>query len=191
MVRLDKIVTKAGDKGSTRLATGEEVPKSSLRVEAYGAVDELNSALGIARLHTQGRALDAILARLQNDLFDLGADLATPERDKPLAFEPLRITDAQVDRLEAEVDQINEKLEPLTSFILPGGSPAAAHLHLARAIARRAERAVARLMQEPNEKVSPAALKYLNRASDLLFVAARGANEDGKTDVKWVPGANR
>ena len=192
MVRLDKIVTKAGDKGATRLATGEEVPKSSLRVEAYGAVDELNSALGVARLHTQTDAhLDAILARLQNDLFDLGADLATPERDKPLAFEALRITEAQVDRLEVEVDVINERLEPLTSFILPGGSPAAAYLHLARAIARRAERAVARLMQETEEKVSPAALKYLNRASDLLFVAARGANDDGKSDVKWVPGANR
>jgi cob(I)alamin adenosyltransferase len=192
LVRLDKIVTKAGDKGATRLATGEEVPKESLRVEAYGAVDELNSAIGVARLHTQGRVhIDPILARMQNDLFDLGADLATPERDKPLAFEPLRITEAQVDRLEVEVDVINEHLSPLTSFILPGGSPAAAHLHLARTIARRAERAVARLMREPDEKVSSAALKYLNRASDLLFVAARAANDDGKSDIMWVPGANR
>lgn len=190
MVRLDKIVTKAGDRGTTRLATGEEVAKHSLRVEAYGAVDETNSAIGVARLHTSGD-LDALLARVQNDLFDLGSDLATPERDKPLPFEALRITDAQVDQLEAEVEAINEKLEPLTSFILPAGTPAAAHLHLARTIARRAERAIGRLMAEPNERVSPAALKYMNRCSDLLFVAARHANDDGKADVLWTPGANR
>lgn len=192
MVRLDKIVTKAGDGGTTRLATGEEISKADLRVEAYGAVDEANSALGVARLHTGAAPnLDAILARVQNDLFDLGADLATPERGAPLKFEALRITEAQVDRLEAEVEALNATLAPLTSFILPGGTPAAAHLHLARAIARRAERAVARLMLESDEKVSPAALKYLNRASDLLFVAARAANEEGKADVPWVPGATR
>ena len=192
MVRLDKIVTKAGDGGTTRLATGEEVSKADLRVEAYGAVDETNSALGLARLHTGAdSALDAILGRVQNDLFDLGADLATPERGAPLKFEALRITDAQVDRLEAEVEAMNADLAALTSFILPGGSPAAAHLHLARAIARRAERAVARLMQQSEEKVSPAALKYLNRCSDLLFVAARRANDGGKADVIWVPGATR
>jgi cob(I)alamin adenosyltransferase len=190
MVRLDRIVTKAGDGGLTRLATGEEVPKHGARVEAYGGVDEANSAIGVARLHATG-ALDAMLARIQNDLFDLGADLATPERDKPLPFEALRITEAQVDRLEAEVDAINERLEPLTSFILPGGTPLAAQLHLARAIARRAERAVARLMAEPGETVSPAALKYLNRLSDFLFVAARSANDEGRADVLWTPGANR
>ncbi|MET0182081.1 MAG: cob(I)yrinic acid a,c-diamide adenosyltransferase [Caulobacterales bacterium] len=190
MVRLDKIVTKTGDKGTTRLATGEEVSKGSLRVEAYGGVDETNSAIGVARLYVSGE-LDAILARVQNDLFDLGADLATPERDKPLPFEALRITDAQVDRLETEAEALNERLEPLTSFILPGGLPAAAHLHLARAIARRAERTIALLMMEVNENVSPAALKYLNRCSDLLFVAARFANDAGKADVLWTPGANR
>jgi cob(I)alamin adenosyltransferase len=187
MVRLDKIVTKAGDGGKTRLATGEEVSKTSPRVAAYGAVDELNSAIGVARLHTAGKArLDTILARVQNDLFDVGADLATPETDK---FQALRVTDAQVDRLEAEVDEINATLTPLTSFILPGGSPAAAHLHVARAMARSAERAAAHLLE--TETASPITLKYLNRLSDLLFVLARAANNDGAADVLWVPGANR
>lgn len=192
MVTLNKIVTKAGDGGKTRLATGEEVGKSGARVEAYGGTDETNSAIGVARLYTKDNArIDAILARVQNDLFDLGADLATPERDEPLKFEALRITEAQVDRVEREVDEINEKLSPLTSFILPAGTPAAAHLHLARTIARRSERAIARLMDTPGEKVSPAALKYMNRVSDLLFVLARAANDDGKADVLWTPGANR
>jgi cob(I)alamin adenosyltransferase len=187
MVRLDKIVTKAGDGGTTRLATGEPVSKASARVEAYGAVDELNSAVGVARLHTSGDArLDPILARVQNDLFDLGADLATPEN---VSFEALRVTDAQVDRLEAELDALNEKLTPLTSFILPGGSPAAAHLHLARAIARRAERAIARLMDE--QAINPVCIRYANRLSDLLFIMARAANDEGKSDVLWTPGANR
>ncbi len=192
MVRLDKIVTKAGDKGKTRLATGEEVPKHSARVDAYGAVDETNAALGVARLHTGAHvALDAILLRIQNDLFDLGADLATPERDKPLGFEALRIQEGQVERLEREIDEINARLAPLTSFILPAGSPAATHLHFARTVARRAERAIARLMDEPGERVSPAAFKYMNRLSDLLFVAARAANDEGQADVLWRPGATR
>ncbi len=188
MVKLDKIVTKAGDKGKTRLATGEPVSKASARVEAYGAVDELNSAVGVARLHTAGDArLDPILARVQNDLFDLGADLATPQTDK---FEALRVTDAQVDRLETELDALHEAQAPLTSFILPGGSAAAAHIHLARAIARRAERAITALMEE-DEALNPACVKYANRLSDLLFIMARAANDDGKADVLWIPGANR
>jgi cob(I)alamin adenosyltransferase len=189
MVRLDKIVTKAGDGGKTRLATGEPVSKASARVEAYGAVDEANSAIGVARLHTTSDpVLDPVLDRLQNDLFDLGADLATP--DSPdLKFEPLRIQASQTDRLEAEVEALNEKLSPLTSFILPGGSPAAAHLHLARAIARRAERAIVALADV--EAISPEAVKFANRLSDLLFVAARYANDRGRADLLWKPGANR
>lgn len=189
MVRLDKIVTKAGDGGKTRLATGEPVSKASARVEAYGAVDEANSAIGVARLHTTADpVLDPILERVQNDLFDLGADLATP--DSPdLKFEPLRIQASQVDRLEAEVDQLNDKLTPLTSFILPGGTPAAAHLHLARAIARRAERAIVALADV--EAISPDTVKFANRLSDLLFVAARYANDEGRADLLWKPGANR
>jgi cob(I)alamin adenosyltransferase len=190
MVRLDKIVTKAGDGGKTRLATGEPVSKASARVEAYGAVDEANSAIGVARLHTTKHAvLDPILDRAQNDLFDLGADLATPDTGEKLGYEPLRIQAAQVDRLEREVDQLNEKLTPLTSFILPGGTAAAAHLHMARAIMRRAERAIVALAEV--EKVSPEAVKFANRLSDLLFVAARAANDDGKLDIMWKPGANR
>ncbi|HEX8901953.1 cob(I)yrinic acid a,c-diamide adenosyltransferase [Vitreimonas sp.] len=189
MVRIDKIVTKAGDGGKTRLVTGEPVSKASARVAAYGAVDEVNSAIGVARLHTNAKpTLDAILERVQNDLFDLGADLATPHAPD-LKFEPLRIQPSQVDRLEAEVDQLNEQLEPLTSFILPGGSPAAAHLHLARAIARRAERDIVALADV--EEISPDAIKFMNRLSDLLFVAARYANELGKADILWKPGANR
>ncbi len=190
MVRLDKIVTKAGDGGKTRLATGEPVSKASARVEAYGAVDEANSAIGVARLHTTSdHVLDPILDRAQNDLFDLGADLATPETDKPLGYEPLRIIEAQVERLEAEIDALNEKLSPLTSFILPGGAPAAAHLHVARAVMRRAERAIVALAEA--DKVSPEAIKFANRMSDLLFVAARWANDQGRADIMWKPGANR
>jgi len=189
MVRLDKIVTKAGDGGKTRLATGEPVSKASARVEAYGAVDEANSALGVARLHTSADpVLDPILDRAQNDLFDLGADLATPHSDQ-LKFEPLRIQESQTLRLEGEVDQLNEQLSPLTSFILPGGTPAAAHLHVARAVMRRAERAIVALAgQEP---VSAEAIKFANRLSDLLFVAARYANDKGRADLMWKPGANR
>jgi cob(I)alamin adenosyltransferase len=189
MVRLDKIVTKAGDGGKTRLATGEPVSKASLRVEAYGAVDEANSAIGVARLYTTAdHVLDPILDRAQNDLFDLGADLATPQSDD-LKFEPLRIKASQVDRLEAELDQLNEKLSPLTSFILPGGAPSAAHLHVARAVARRAERAIVALAEA--EQISPEAVKFANRLSDLLFVAARWANDQGRGDLLWKPGANR
>ena len=191
MVKLDKIYTRAGDGGRTRLATGEEVAKWSLRVEAYGAVDETNSAIGVARLHAEAEpALDGILARIQNELFDLGADLATPERDKPLPFEALRIQASQVTRLEIDIDTLNADLAPLTSFILPAGSALTAHLHVARAISRRAERIVAQLKAEPDERVSPEALKYANRLSDFLFVAARWANRaDG--DVLWVTGASR
>ncbi len=189
MVRLDKIVTKAGDGGRTRLATGEPVSKASARVEAFGAVDEANSAIGVARLHTTADpVLDPILDRVQNDLFDLGADLATPA-SPDLKFEPLRMQESQVLRLEAELDALNETLTPLTSFILPGGTPAAAHLHLARAIARRAERAIVALADV--EPVSAEAIKFANRLSDLLFVAARYANDHGRGDLLWKPGANR
>lgn len=192
MVQIDKIYTKAGDAGSTRLATGEEVLKASARIEAIGAVDEANSNLGVARLYTADDApLDAILARAQNDLFDLGADLATPERDTPLPFTPLRILDSQVERLEREIDQLNLDIPPLTSFVLPGGRAAAAHLHVARAACRRAERQVVALGQVAGEQVSGPAQRYLNRLSDLLFVAARFANDKGAADVLWAPGATR
>ena len=188
MVKLDKIVTKAGDAGKTRLATGEPVSKACARVEAYGAVDELNALVGVARLHVRGEPrLDEILARVQNDLFDLGADLATPQTDK---FEALRVSETQVDRLEAELDTLQIAQAPLTSFILPGGSAAAAHLHLARTVARRAERAITRLMEE-DAALNPSCVKYANRLSDLLFVMARAANDDGKADILWVPGENR
>lgn len=196
MVTLNKIYTRSGDKGTTALATGERVPKHALRIECYGTVDETNSVIGMARLHTATLPkLDAMLSRIQNELFDLGADLATPAKDEELGYEPLRILDSQVTRLEAEIDEMNEALLPLNSFILPGGSPAAAHLHLARTTCRRAERLVTALMESPHEMVNEAGLRYLNRLSDFLFVAARHANlgEDGKGpgDVKWVPGATR
>ena len=192
MVVLNKIYTRTGDNGTTGLATGERVQKWDLRVEAYGAVDEANAAIGIARLHAASDLdLDAMLARIQNDMFDLGADLATPERDKPLGWTPLRIVDAQVTRLEGEIDAMNAAIPPLDSFVLPGGSPLSAHLHLARTMARRAERLIAQLAATPEEKVSEPALAYANRLSDFLFVAARRANGDGAADVKWVPGANR
>ncbi|HEX6860955.1 MAG TPA: cob(I)yrinic acid a,c-diamide adenosyltransferase [Caulobacteraceae bacterium] len=189
MVTLNRIYTRAGDKGSTRLATGQSVSKASLRVEAYGHVDETNACVGLVRLHTDGE-LDALLSRIQNDLFDLGADLATPDSPE-LKFEPLRIVDSQVDRLEHEIDAMNGELSELKSFVLPAGTPAAAHLHLARTVCRRAERACVALMEHDGDAVSPAALKYLNRLSDLLFVAARWANDKGKQDVLWVPGGNR
>ena len=191
MVLLNRIYTRTGDDGSTRLATGEPVSKADARVEAYGEVDETNACLGLVRLHTQGDPeLDAMLGRIQNELFDLGADLATPERDKPLGWEPLRVTAEQVARLEREIDLMNAALEPLTSFILPGGSALAAHLHLARTVCRRAERRTAALMADPAETVSSEALKYLNRLSDLLFVACRRANA-ATGDVLWQPGATR
>lgn len=193
MVTLNKIYTRTGDGGATRLATGESVPKSHARVEAYGAVDETNACLGLVRLHTTANPeLDALFARIQNELFDLGADLATPERPGAnLGYEPLRIIEAQVTRLESDIDALNARLEPLASFVLPAGSAAATHLHLARTVCRRAERAVVRLREDPSEAVSDAALKYLNRLSDLLFVAARAANLEAGGDVLWRPGATR
>ncbi len=197
MVTLNKIYTRTGDKGTTALATGERLPKHALRIESYGTVDETNSAIGMARLHTRSTpALDAMLARIQNDLFDLGADLATPGKTAAeLGYEPLRIVEAQVTRLEREIDELNGNLEPLRSFVLPGGTAAAAHLHLARTICRRAERLVVALAHEAPEGVSEAALKYLNRLSDFLFVAARYANwapeGRGTGDVLWTPGAHR
>ena len=192
MVVLNKIYTRTGDDGTTGLATGERRLKFDLRVEAYGTVDEANSAIGMARLHTSGeQALDAMLARIQNDCFDLGADLASPETGKKLEWEPLRITAHQVDAIEADIDRLNADLEPLRSFVLPGGSPAAANLHLARTVARRAERLVVELSRTDGEEVNPHAVKFLNRLSDFLFVAARWVNGKGKDDVLWVPGQNR
>ena len=188
MVTLNRIYTRTGDGGTTRLATGQPVSKSDLRVAAYGEVDEANACLGLARLHTEGTPLDAILGRLQNELFDLGADLATPPR--PDEAPTLRILDSQVARLETEIDTLNADLPELKSFILPGGTPAAAALHLARTVARRAERAAVALV-ESGEPVSPAAMRYLNRLSDLLFVAARAANDGGAREVFWKSGATR
>jgi cob(I)alamin adenosyltransferase len=187
MVRLTRIYTKTGDKGITSLGDGVRVPKNALRVCAFGAVDEANAAIGVARLAAKGK-LDGMLARIQNDLFDLGADLCVPETTKT-AKSRLRIVDAQVMRLEREIDAMNKELKPLDSFVLPGGSAASAHLHLARAIVRRAERLMVELAQ--SEKVGGPALRYINRLSDHLFVASRHANGKGKKDVLWVPGANR
>jgi cob(I)alamin adenosyltransferase len=191
MVVLNRIYTRTGDKGTTALAAGGRRSKYDLRIEAYGTVDETNACIGLVRLHTTGHEIDPMLGRIQNDLFDLGADLATVETDKPLPYEPLRITQGQVDRLEHEIDQLNEHLEPLRSFVLPGGTAAAAALHLARTVCRRAERHVVELTEKPEEKVSPEAVKYLNRLSDFLFVASRYVNDKGALDVLWVPGQNR
>ncbi|MGD9916150.1 MAG: cob(I)yrinic acid a,c-diamide adenosyltransferase [Rhizobiaceae bacterium] len=192
MVKLNKIYTRTGDAGTTGLGTGERRLKSDLRVEAYGTVDEANSCIGMARLHTAALPeIDAMLMRLQNDMFDLGADLATPDTGEPLGYEPLRIVQGQVDRLEAEIDTLNARQQPLRSFVLPGGSPAAANLHLARTVTRRAERLMVALAQDATERVSPVAIAFVNRASDFLFVAARAVNDNGKTDVLWVPGQNR
>ena len=189
MVTLNKIYTKTGDAGQTSLGDGTRVAKNSLRVETYGTVDETNATVGLARLHTDGE-LDKALARIQNDLFDLGADLCRPEgNDDNLVYEPLRIIEAQVDRLEAEIDQMNGKLSPLKSFILPGGSSLAAHLHLCRTVSRRAERLSVEL--STLDEINANAIKYLNRLSDWFFVASRHANNDGADDVLWVPGANR
>ena len=190
MVALNRIYTRTGDKGTTGLASGERRKKHDLRVEAYGTVDETNACVGLARLHTEGE-VDAMLSRIQNELFDLGADLATPETEKPLPYEPLRILDQQVERLEREIDRLNEELSPLRSFVLPGGSPAAAALHLARTVCRRAERLLVALAEKPGEAVSPATIKYLNRLSDFLFVASRFVNDRGQRDVLWVPGKTR
>jgi cob(I)alamin adenosyltransferase len=191
MVVLNRIYTRTGDQGTTALAAGGRRPKHDLRIEAYGTVDETNACLGLVRIHTAGHEIDPMLGRIQNDLFDLGADLATVETDKPLPYEPLRITQEQVDRLEREIDELNGELSVLRSFVLPGGTPAAAALHLARTVCRRAERHVVELTEKPGEKVSPEAVKYLNRLSDFLFVASRYVNDKGALDVLWVPGQNR
>lgn len=192
MVRLNRIYTRTGDKGTTVLGDGTRVTKDSIRVEAFGTVDEANSCVGLARLQTQSLPeLDAMLARIQNDLFDLGADLCTPDRGTPPEHEPLRIVAGQVKRLEAEIDALNKRLAPLRSFVLPGGSPAAAALHLARTVVRRAERLMVTLSRQPEESVGGPALQYVNRLSDFLFVAARIANDEGRADVLWVPGGNR
>lgn len=193
MVRLNKIYTRTGDDGTTGLGSGERRLKSDLRVEAYGTVDEANACIGMARVHTGAThpELDAMLSRIQNDLFDLGADLSTPDTGEKLDYEPLRIIASQVDRLEADIDLLNQNLQPLRSFVLNGGSPAAAALHLARTVARRAERAMVALAQDPQEHVNRDGIKYINRVSDLLFVAARCMNDNGNTDVLWVPGQNR
>lgn len=190
MVVLNRIYTRTGDDGSTRLASGALASKSDPRVEAYGTVDELNAVLGLARLHSAGdEALDAMLGRIQNELFDLGADLATPQEPPP-AWEALRIIASQVERLETEIDAMNTRMAALTSFVLPGGSALSAHLHLARTVCRRAERDAVRLV-ESGQTVNADAIRYLNRLSDHLFVASRRANADGDGDVLWVPGATR
>ena len=190
MVVLNRIYTRTGDDGSTALGTGERRPKYDLRIGAYGTVDETNAAIGIVRLHLgEARDLDAMLGLIQNDLFDLGADLAVPQRDGKA--ERLRVLSSQVQRLEHDIDTLNARLSPLTSFVLPGGTPAAAYLHLARTICRRAERMMVELAARPDETVSDAAIQYMNRLSDFLFVASRSANGDGAGDVLWVPGQNR
>ena len=192
MVKLNKIYTRTGDDGTTGLVAGDRRPKFDLRIEAYGTVDEANAAIGMARLHTADLPdLDAMLMRIQNDCFDLGADLATPDTGEELDYEPLRITDSQVDRIEADIDELNAALDPLKSFVLPAGTPASAHLHLARTVARRAERRIVELAARDGETVNPAAIRYANRLSDFLFVAARWVNDHGRTDVLWVPGKNR
>lgn len=193
MVVLNKIYTRSGDAGTTALGSGERVAKHALRIATYGTVDETNASVGMARAHMAGGdpGLDAMLLRIQNDLFDLGADLCVPDRGEKLDHEPLRISDAQVTRLEQEIDQMNAELEPLRSFVLPGGTPAAAALHVARTISRRAERLMVELAAMPDEPVSAPALKYINRLSDFFFVASRHVNDRGKSDVLWVPGQNR
>ena len=192
MVVLNRIYTRTGDNGDTALGTGERRPKFDLRVEAYGTVDETNATLGMARLHTGADPnLDAMLARIQNDLFDLGADLCTPDKGEKLAYEPLRIVQTQVERLETEIDELNASLAPLRSFVLPGGAPAAAALHLSRTISRRAERLMVALSRTEGEVVSAPALQYVNRLSDFLFVASRYANLNAGGDVLWTPGKNR
>ena len=193
MVELNRIYTRGGDAGQTSLGSGDRVAKHDLRVAAYGTVDETNATLGLARLHTgEDRETDEMLARIQNDLFDLGADLCTPDGDARAARKQegaLRIVPEQVDRLEQEIDTLNESMAPLTSFILPGGTAAAAHLHMARTIARRAERLMTELAT--HEDINPNALKYINRLSDHLFVLGRHLNDGGRADVLWKPGQNR
>ena len=192
MVILNKIYTRTGDDGTTALGSGERRKKYDLRIAAYGTLDETNAAIGIARLHSVGDAsLDPALARIQNDLFDAGADLATPGKGKGPGGARLTVTAAQVAWLESEIDRLNAELEPLRSFILPGGLPAGAYLHLARTVCRRAERLIAELMDRADESVTPEVLQYVNRLSDYLFVAARYANDKGAIDMLWRPGQNR
>jgi cob(I)alamin adenosyltransferase len=193
MVVLSKIYTRTGDAGTTALGSGERVPKHALRIAAYGTVDETNASIGMVRVHLgpSEPALDTKLVRIQNDLFDLGADLCVPDRGRKPEQEPLRVSEAQVRRLEEEIDEMNAELKPLRSFVLPGGSPGAAALHVARTVCRRAERLMVQLAAEPGEPVGAPALKYINRLSDFLFVAARYVNDRGRVDVLWVPGQNR
>jgi cob(I)alamin adenosyltransferase len=192
MVVLNRIYTRTGDDGTTALGNGERRKKYDLRIACYGTVDETNAAIGIVRLHTSDDAeINAMLGRIQNDLFDLGADLCSPAKGKGPEGARLTVTDAQVTRLEAEIDRLNAELMPLRSFVLPGGTPAAAHLHVARTICRRAERMIAELADRPGEEVSAVALKYVNRLSDFLFVASRHVNQNAPGDVLWVPGQNR
>jgi cob(I)alamin adenosyltransferase len=193
MVKLNKIYTRTGDDGTTGLGSGERRLKCDPRVEAYGIVDEANACIGMARLHTASThpEIDAMLGFIQNDLFDLGADLAVPDSGKPLDYEPLRVTAAQTRRVEENIDRLNKNLRPLKSFVLNGGTPAAAALHLARTVARRAERAMVALAQDPAEHVNDEGIRYINRVSDFLFVAARAVNDNGNADVLWVPGKNR
>jgi cob(I)alamin adenosyltransferase len=192
MVVLNRIYTRTGDDGSTALGTGERRPKYDLRVAVYGTVDEVNAVIGIARLHAAADvALDTMLARIQNDLFDVGADLCMPDKGKGPGGARLDVTEPQVEWLERQIDRLNGDLAPLRSFILPGGSAAASYLHLARTVCRRAERLMVELKDKPGESVTPAAIKYVNRLSDFLFVAARFSNNKGSADVLWVPGQNR
>ncbi|MDP4822496.1 MAG: cob(I)yrinic acid a,c-diamide adenosyltransferase [Aestuariivirgaceae bacterium] len=193
MVVLNRIYTKTGDKGETALGNGERVSKADLRIRAYGTVDETNAVLGVTRLHT-GEAnlagLDAMLGRIQNDLFDVGADLCVPDNGEPLGYEPLRMLSSQVDRIEAEIDELNADLAPLRSFVLPGGHAAAAHLHVCRTVSRRAEREMVAL-KDAGGQVGEPALLYMNRLSDFFFVASRFVNAQGAGDILWVPGKNR
>lgn len=193
MVILNRIYTRTGDDGTTALATGERRAKHDLRVAAYGTTDETNACIGIARLHvaSEDAALDAMLGAIQNDLFDLGAELASPDTGEKPAFEPLRIVQSQIDRIEAGIDGLNASLGALRSFVLPGGTPGAAHLHLARTVSRRAERLMVELARSPGETVGQPALRYINRLSDFLFVASRHLNARAQGDVLWVPGQNR
>ena len=199
MVKLNKIYTRTGDDGSTGLATGMRCAKYHPRINAYGTVDETNAALGLAMVALEHEGtnydniidIEAMILRIQNDLFDLGADLSTPETSKDSAQTPLRITEGQVERLEQEIDQLNKELQPLSSFILPGGNQVSAHLHMARTICRRAEREMVELNDMEGETVSEAALKFINRLSDHLFVLSRYLNERGLSDVLWTPGQNR
>ena len=191
MVVLNRIYTRSGDEGTTALGNGERRKKYDLRIAAYGTVDEVTAAIGVARLHTAGApGIDAMLARIQNDLFDLAADLCSPDKGKGPGGERLAVTDAQVKRLEEEIDLLNAELEPLRTFVLAGGTPAAAHLPLARTVCRRAERLIVEL-KDQGESVSPQLMSYINRLSDFLFVASRFVNDKGRADVLWVPGQNR